>query len=78
MGKEWQSFIDLIDGVREADLIYKKSRIYIREAPVGYLIIVMEIYAPVALVRLNCDILLPTLKEKTETKGLGRFFKRKK
>ena len=76
---DWKDlFIDSLDGVREADMVYEKCRLYARKTSSGYLLILMGIYAPVAMVRLNCDILLPLLKKVTPSRGLGRIFKRKK
>jgi hypothetical protein len=36
----------------------------------------MGLIAPCAVIRLNCDILLPALKDLRSTKGIKRFFKR--
>lgn len=76
--KDWTPFLEALNGVREADLIYEKNRVYFRRASSGYLIILMEAFAPVAMVRLNCDLLLPSLKQKKLSKGVGRLFRRKK
>jgi hypothetical protein len=38
----------------------------------------MGLFAPVAMARLNCDILLPSLKPDMASKGIGRLFKHKK
>jgi hypothetical protein len=69
----WPLFIDSLQGVREADI-----RLYIRKTDLGYLLILMGLFAPVAMMRLNCDILLPSLEKVGVTKGLVRFFKKKK
>ena len=58
----WGLFIRSLNGVREADLIFEKSKFYIRKTEMGYLIILMGIFVPTAMVRLNCDMLLPTLR----------------
>lgn len=74
----WPLFIDSLQGVREADIVYENSRLYIRKTDLGYLLILMGLFAPVAMMRLNCDILLPTLEKVGVPKGLVRFFKKKK
>jgi hypothetical protein len=74
----WPLFIDSLQGVREADIVYENSRLYIRKTDLGYLLILMGLFAPVAMMRLNCDILLPSLEKMGATKGLVHFFKKKR
>jgi len=74
----WPLFIDSLQGVREADIVYENSRLYIRKTDLGYLLILMGLFAPVAMMRLNCDILLPSLEKVGVTKGLVHFFKKKR
>lgn len=76
--KDWTPFLKALQGVREADFIFEHYRLYLRESAGGYLLILMGHFAPIAMVRLHCDILLPSLKQVHASKGLGRFFKRKK
>ena len=75
---DWGSFLTAFNGIREADFFFENCRLYIRSTSYGYIMILMGIFTPIAMVRLNCDILLPSLKQATKSKGLGRFFKRKK
>jgi hypothetical protein len=74
----WGLFLDSLGEVREADFVFDQGRIYLRKTASGYLIFLLGLYAPIAMLRLNCDILLPLLKEAETTKGIGRLFKRKK
>ena len=60
------------------DLAFETMRLYIRRTDSGYLVILLSNSASMAMVRLNCDILLPALKQDTGAKGFGRFFKLKK
>jgi len=73
----WPLFTASLDGVKEADLLFDHRRLYIRETDMGYLMILMGSLAPTAMLRLNCDMLLPKLKGKRPAKGLRRIFKRK-
>jgi hypothetical protein len=73
----WQDFIRSLAGIREGDLIFDKGRLYIRKTDLGYLIIVMGIFAPAAMVRMNCDMLLPSLKQAGRGKGLRQFLRRR-
>jgi hypothetical protein len=74
----WASFLEALDGIREADFVFEQCRLYVRESAGGYLLVLMGHFAPIAMVRLNCDIVLPSLKQAHASKGLARFFKRKK
>lgn len=72
----WKRFISSLEGVRETDLVFDKGRIYIRKSEVGYILIPMEIDTSVAMIRLNCDIVLPLLKPTKSSKRLKRIFKK--
>jgi len=76
--RDWTPFIKALIGVQEADLVFETLRFYIRKTTTGYLMVLMDILAPIAMVRLNCDILLPSLKQENTAKGLRNLFKRKK
>ena len=73
---DWRRLIEALDGMRETDLIFKKGRVYIRKTESGYLILLMGIFAPIAMVRLQCDILLPSLKPAKAAKGIKRLFRK--
>jgi hypothetical protein len=72
---DWRFFLDSLEGMRETDLLFEKGRIYIRRSEIGYLVVLMALFVPTAMVRLNCDILLPLLKQEKSGKKLGRFLK---
>ncbi len=74
--RDWQPFIDSLGGLRETDLIFEKGRLYIRRIDIGYLVVLMGSFVPIAMMRLQCDILLPSLKPAKATKGIRRFFKK--
>jgi len=73
--RDWSVFIESLDGMRETDLIFKKGRLYIRRTDIGYLVVLMGLFVPIAMMRLQCDILLPSLKPHKSTKGIRRLFK---
>ena len=74
--RDWRVFIESLTGMRETDLIFKKGRLYIRRTDAGYLVILMGFFVPIAMMRLQCDILLPSLKPAKSTKGIRRLFKK--
>ena len=74
----WKRFVAILEGIKETDLIYEKCRMYIRRSDLGYLLVIMEHQAPIGMLRLNCDIILPSLKPMNSSKGLKRFFKKVK
>ena len=75
--RNWSLFIQSLTGMRETDLIFKKGRLYIRRTEIGYLVVLMGLFVPIAMMRLNCDIVLPALKPAKAVKGFRRFFKTK-
>ena len=74
--RNWSLFIESMAGMRETDLIFEKGRLYIRRTDLGYLIILIGSFVSIALVRLQCDILLPSLKPAKSSKGIRRLFKK--
>jgi len=75
--RDWSFFIESLEGMRETDLVFEKGRIYIRKTEIGYMVILMALFVPIAMIRLNCDILLPSLKQSKSGKKFGRLFKKK-
>jgi hypothetical protein len=71
-------FIRALGTTREADLIFEKSRIYVRRTDMGYLVILLGLFASGAMLRLHVDMVLPSLKEKEKGKGLRSLFRRNK
>jgi hypothetical protein len=76
-GRDWSFFIESLEGMRETDLVFEKGRIYIRKTEIGYIVILMALFVPIAMIRLNCDIILPSLKPTKSGKKFGRLFKKK-
>lgn len=74
--RDWRFLIESLEGMRETDLIFEKGRIYIRKTEMGFLVVLMALYVPIAMVRLNCDILLPSLQPSKPGRKFGRFFKK--
>jgi hypothetical protein len=63
----------LTDAVQEADMVFSRRRVYLRRTPVGPLLIILTLGAPIAMVRLHCDTLIPTLKPPKRASGLKRL-----
>ena len=76
-GRDWSFFIESLEGMRETDLVFERGRIYIRKTQIGYIVILMALFVPIAMIRLNCDILLPSLKPPKTGKKFRKFFKKK-
>ena len=72
----WSQIVASLGGMRETDLIFEKGRIYMRRTDIGYLLIYVGLFIPMAMLRLNCDILLPTLTQDKSNKRWSRLFKR--
>jgi hypothetical protein len=73
----WGTFAVELTGVREAELIYDTARFYIKKGGAGYLIVILSDEAPVSMVRLSCEALLPSLdKMKSTGKSTGKRISR--
>ena len=74
--QNWELFIESLADLRETDLIFDKGRLYIRRTDIGYLIILIGSFVSIALMRLQCDILMPSLKPDKSNKRVRRLFKK--
>ena len=74
--RDWRPLLQSLEDIREVDLLFEKGRLYIRRTELGYLFVLAGLFAPAAMLRLNCDILLPSLKSTQKTKGLMRIFRK--
>ena len=74
--RDWSLFIESLAGMRETDLVFKKGRLYVRRTDIGYLVVLMGLFVPIAMMRLQCDILLPSLKPAKAAKGIRRLFRK--
>jgi hypothetical protein len=74
--QDWRSLLDATAGFREADLLFEKGRIYMRDVGAGILMVATGLIAPSAMIRLNCDVLISSLKQLNAAKGRRRFFRR--
>jgi predicted regulator of Ras-like GTPase activity (Roadblock/LC7/MglB family) len=72
----WALFIHSLRGAAEAEVFYEKGRIYIRRTESGYLFVVTGVATPMALVRLNCDLLAPAMKKIIKRDRLKNLFRR--
>jgi hypothetical protein len=73
---DWQSMLSELDGVREADITFENGRVYFRRTGLGYLMIISQAGISGAMLRLNCDIIMPSLKSSKQSRKLKRFFKK--
>jgi hypothetical protein len=74
--REWSRFVESLAGIRETDLVFTKGRLYVRRTDIGYMVVVMGLFVPIAMMRLQCDILVPSLRPAKIKKGIRRLFKR--
>jgi hypothetical protein len=71
----WKPFINVLGNINEADILFDDTRVYMRKSNAGYLLILIESYAILSLIKLQCDVLVPKLNA-YKPKGLSRFFKK--
>lgn len=68
--RDWRSFVESLNGAKEANLVFEKGTLYVRETKIGYLVVSMGFLASAPMVRLTCDVLLPSInKFKKETRS---------
>jgi hypothetical protein len=73
----WGLLTHSLKAVREVELVFERARIYVRKTGIGYLFVLTGASAPIAMVRLHCDILLPKLKETKTRKGLKGLLRKR-
>jgi hypothetical protein len=69
----WIGLIEQLNGIREADIAFADIRIYLRQTETGCLVTLIEPYAVIAMIRLQCDVSFST-PQKSKSHGLRRFF----
>ncbi|MDJ0801353.1 MAG: hypothetical protein QNI89_08555 [Desulfobacterales bacterium] len=74
--REGDKLLPVLEKFREADFVFENGRIYMRATEQGYLLVVMGPVVSIAMVKLNCDIILPQLKTDKPGGKLKGFFKR--
>ncbi|MDJ0721742.1 MAG: hypothetical protein QNJ04_08935 [Desulfobacterales bacterium] len=74
--RDANKLLPVLQKMREADFVYEKGRIYVRATEQGYLMVIMGPVVSIAMVKLNCDIILPQLKTDKPGGKLKGFFKR--
>ena len=57
----WPEFTTAFKCVREAELVFANNRIFFRRAELGQVIIIMGWFATIAMIRLKCNELLPSV-----------------
>lgn len=77
----WESLVlEMVEArdMKEADFVFDNGRIFLRKLPGGFLVVVISDIAPISMVRLHCDVLMPELAVQPNAGGrIGRIFKRK-
>lgn len=74
----WEPFTIEMSTIKDAELIYDSARFYIKKSETGFLIVIIGDHAPISMVRLNCEILLPMLtKIQPASKRIGRILRKK-
>jgi len=76
-GIDWSSFITPFSGVREAELVFFDKKLFLRKTNQGFIIVLIDIAVSVAMIRLNCNIIAPTLVKIKKSKGFGGLFKKR-
>jgi len=74
----WEPFTVEMASIKDAELLYDSARFYIKKSETGFLIVIIGDNAPISMVRLNCEILLPLLpKIQPASKRIGKILRKK-
>ena len=74
----WLPFTMEMSGIKDAELVYDSARFYIKKFEEGYLLVIIGDNAPLSMVRLNCEVLLPSLvKMQPTSKKIGNLLRKK-
>lgn len=74
----WALLIESFQDALEVEVAFENSMLYIIKAKSGFLLVFLSNTTPMAMVRLNCSIILPELGRKgNQRKGIGRLFRKK-
>lgn len=74
--RDWATLMPVLKKMREADFVYENGRLYMRATDQGYLLVIMGPVVSIAMIKLNCDIILPQLKSEKPAGKLKGLFKR--
>jgi hypothetical protein len=70
----WLSLIESLSKLNEVDILFDNIRLYIRKTNEGYLLLILEVYAILSMIKLHCNVLVSQL-DSNKPKKLSRFFK---
>jgi len=74
----WEPFTIEMGTIKDAELIYDRTRFYIKKSETGFLIVIIGDNASISMVRLNCEVLLPLLtKIQPAGKRIGKILRKK-
>ncbi len=71
----WKMIIDSLEEFNEMDLVFAEGRFYMIKTGSGFLLISMGLNVSTAMMKLNCDIIIPELKKALAGRGFRKFFK---
>ncbi len=75
---DWVPFVAEMQTVKDAELVFDNARFYIKKSETGFLMVIIGENAPISMVRLNCEILLPQLsKIQPAGKRFGKLLRKK-
>ncbi len=76
-GVNWNLLLPELADISEAEFVFARLRIYVRKIRPGFFITVLDDIAPLSMVRLNCEILKPSLDRLKQGGRIGQILKKK-
>ena len=71
----WKTILKPLDDIHEMDLVFEEGRFYMLKTEIGVFIICMNLSVSIAMIKLNCDIIIPEFKKLQSCKGMKKFFR---
>ena len=62
-GINWLSFFKMLDGIREAELVFEDMRFFLRKIEKGYILVILGKAVPIEMIRRSCELLFPTSEQ---------------
>lgn len=69
----WANVFSSFKGMKESEIVTVNCRLYIKETTLGFILIWMKADVRIALIRLNCDIIIASLEAEKKKPSKGKW-----
>ncbi|MBF0101288.1 MAG: hypothetical protein HQK77_10310 [Desulfobacterales bacterium] len=75
---DFKPLLTYFENIQDVEFFFENRRIYIKKISTGFIVVLLGNFLPIGVVRLNCELIAPSLENIKKSKGLGWFFKKKR